>query len=75
MRLPAFTGWGYSKDLAAICRNKTFRERFRKEDTPSHVTLSASEGSLHFNKARLFGRQSAQLSTCTQAKLNNSPKN
>ncbi|HQV93809.1 MAG TPA: LUD domain-containing protein [Anaerolineales bacterium] len=45
IRLPAFTGWGYSKDLPRFA-NKSFRERFRKEDTPSHVTLSASEGSL-----------------------------
>ncbi len=29
MRLPAFTGWGYSKDLPRFA-GKTFRERFRK---------------------------------------------
>lgn len=29
MRLPAFTGWGYSKDLPRFS-GKTFRERFRK---------------------------------------------
>lgn len=29
MRLPAFTGWGYSKDLPRF-EGKTFRERFRK---------------------------------------------
>lgn len=30
MRLPAFTGWGYSKDLPRFAR-KTFRERWSKE--------------------------------------------
>lgn len=29
MRLPAFTGWGYSKDLPRFA-GKTFRERYRK---------------------------------------------
>jgi L-lactate dehydrogenase complex protein LldF len=30
VRLPAFTGWGYSKDLPRFAR-KTFRERFHRE--------------------------------------------
>lgn len=43
IRLPSFTGWGYSKDLPKFA-SKTFRERFRKEDVPSHVTLSGAKG-------------------------------
>jgi L-lactate dehydrogenase complex protein LldF len=31
MRLPAFTGWGYSKDLPRFA-GKTFRERFKKAE-------------------------------------------
>ncbi|HQU35093.1 MAG TPA: lactate utilization protein B, partial [Anaerolineales bacterium] len=43
IRLPAFTGWGYSKDLPRFA-GRTFREKFRKEDIPSHVTLSGAKG-------------------------------
>lgn len=32
MRLPAFTGWGYSKDLPRFA-GKTFRERFMESDS------------------------------------------
>jgi L-lactate utilization protein LutC len=54
VHLPAFTGWGYSKDLPKFA-GKTFRERYEsrqvREETTSyfkdeHVTLSVSEGSL-----------------------------
>lgn len=31
MRLPAFTGWGYSKDMPRFAR-KTFRDRYRKSE-------------------------------------------
>ena len=42
LRMPAVTGWGYSKDLPKFARN-TFRERWKHI---SNVTLSESEGSL-----------------------------
>ncbi|WKZ41252.1 MAG: LUD domain-containing protein [Anaerolineales bacterium] len=38
MRLPAFTGWGYSKDLPRFA-GKTFRERFLESD----ILLSKSQ--------------------------------
>jgi L-lactate dehydrogenase complex protein LldF len=40
IRLPAFSGWGYSKDLPRFAR-KTFRERI---DALTRVTLSEAKG-------------------------------
>jgi L-lactate dehydrogenase complex protein LldG len=37
LRLPAFTGWGYSKDFPRFAA-KPFRERFREQDT--HITTA-----------------------------------
>ncbi len=42
IRLPAFTSWGYSKDLPRFA-GKTFRERFKYE--PSHTNLREVEKS------------------------------
>ena len=39
IRLPAFTGWGYSKDLPSFA-GKTFRDRFSHRDAESIETLS-----------------------------------
>jgi L-lactate dehydrogenase complex protein LldF len=50
VHLPAFTGWGYSKDLPRFA-GKTFRERWK------HVTLSDSEGSLLQQKETLQSHQ------------------
>jgi len=44
VHMPAFTGWGYSKDLPRFAR-KTFRDRWQKPQD-KNVTLSDSEGSL-----------------------------
>jgi len=51
IRLPAFTGWGYSKDFPRFA-GKTFRERFHREDInhPNRVTLSKAKGLVHNNK-------------------------
>ncbi|MBX3036891.1 MAG: LUD domain-containing protein [Anaerolineales bacterium] len=40
IHLPAFTGWGYSKDFPRFA-NKTFRSQWK------HVTLSEAKGLLH----------------------------
>jgi L-lactate dehydrogenase complex protein LldF len=44
VHMPAFTGWGYSKDLPKFA-SKTFRARWQELQI-NHVTLSDSEGSL-----------------------------
>jgi len=65
VHLPAFTGWGYSKDLPKFA-GKTFRERYGsrqvREETTSyfkheHVTLSVSEGSLPRKSETLRSQQ------------------
>jgi L-lactate dehydrogenase complex protein LldF len=46
VRLPAFTGWGYSKDLPRFA-GKTFRERFHREDANSaKISLDRKEETL-----------------------------
>ena len=52
VRLPAFTGWGYSKDLPRFA-GRTFRERW----TQNNVTLSDSEGSLPSQTETLRSQQ------------------
>jgi L-lactate dehydrogenase complex protein LldF len=46
VRLPAFTGWGYSKDLPRFA-GKTFREMFHREDTKTaKITFDGKEETL-----------------------------
>jgi L-lactate utilization protein LutC len=53
--MPAFTGWGYSKDFPKFA-GKTFRERWTGIQN-SHVTLSDSEGSLLHKQETLRSQQ------------------
>jgi hypothetical protein len=53
--MPAFTGWGYSKDLPKFA-SKPFRTRWQKLQI-SHVTLSDSEGSLPSQSETLRSQQ------------------
>jgi L-lactate dehydrogenase complex protein LldF len=54
VRMPAFTGWGYSKDLPRFA-GKTFRERFQHQ--PSH---SETHGSKEPSQAIIETLRSAQ---------------
>lgn len=49
VRLPAFTGWGYSKDLPRFAR-KTFRERFYREGPKSAKIISSGNKEEHNRK-------------------------
>jgi L-lactate dehydrogenase complex protein LldF len=49
MRLPAFTGWGYSKDMPRFA-GRTFRERFNKSITGDAETIPRSAPATHPEK-------------------------
>ncbi|MBI5964396.1 MAG: LUD domain-containing protein [Chloroflexi bacterium] len=70
IRLPAFTGWGYSKDFPRFA-GKTFRESFIKRDAReskvsrlSIVTLTATSGdvAVQSNKVEQFAQELTALS-------------
>lgn len=67
MRLPAFTGWGYSKDLPRFA-GKTFRDRYRKleivnrEVKPQNVITEQPVNIPTFKPSNLVGQFTAELS-------------
>ncbi|NOH01684.1 MAG: lactate utilization protein [Chloroflexi bacterium] len=67
MRLPAFTGWGYSKDLPRFA-GKTFREGFRKSGTvnrefpPQNETVGQPANIPTFQPPNLIVQFTAELS-------------
>jgi len=65
IHLPAFTGWGYGKDLPKFAE-KTFREQWKHFD---NVTLSDSEGSLPHPQETLRSQQPLPQSDIVFAKV------
>jgi L-lactate dehydrogenase complex protein LldF len=55
VRMPVFTGWGYSKDLPKFA-GKTFRERFQHQ--PNHSELRSGEKASHATTETLRSAQS-----------------
>ncbi|MBL8080951.1 MAG: LUD domain-containing protein [Anaerolineales bacterium] len=58
MHLPAFTGWGYSKDMPRFA-GRTFRDRFKYE--PCHSELQSSEESPAIKETLRFPQSDTNL--------------
>lgn len=65
--LPAFTGWGYSKDLPRFA-TKPFRARFQRAEANSNImdpVILSPSASLRVNSAKDLGNKSADSSVAT----------
>jgi L-lactate dehydrogenase complex protein LldG len=67
-RLPAFTGWGYSKDLPRFAR-KTFRERWREGKHVDRYTRRQIDTYMRTQVDRETGEQISDVSAVTPEML------